>query len=84
MVRIDFGQNAVVTVWPNPGKDSFTITTDGARAQLQVVDMAGKIVRAIVLQNTVETISTQGLSKGTYLVRVLSNDQLSVVKLVVE
>lgn len=84
VVRIDFGRNAVVTVWPNPAKNSFTVTTNGTRAQLQIVDMTGKIVRASLLQNTVETISTHGLSKGTYLVRVLSNDQISIVKLVVE
>lgn len=79
-----FWPKSAVTVWPNPAKTSFTVSTDGARAQLQLVDIAGKIVRATVLQNPVETISTQGLCKSTYLVRVLSNDQISIVKLVVE
>ncbi len=84
VVRVDFGRNTVVTLWPNPARTHFTVTTDGNPAQMQLMDMAGRLVRSAVLVNPVEIISTQGLSKGTYVVRVVNHEKVFVEKLVIE
>jgi hypothetical protein len=66
-----------ISVYPNPVTDKININL-GANIhevrRIQVMDIAGRIVKDIAVQNSNVSILTRGFKPGTYLVRLQGND----------
>ena len=78
------------TVYPNPAVNSIQINSDvsmDGTVEINVFDMIGnQIINEVVSSNNEvlnQKLSLDVLSSGTYLVKIMNNDLVSVVKLVV-
>lgn len=78
-----FSQLAV-KMYPNPAKDIvyFDLEDTIQIYKAELIDMNGKTVRTD--KNVTRNFSVQGLSKGTYVVRLSTNKGVSSSKLVIE
>ncbi|MEP0265925.1 T9SS type A sorting domain-containing protein [Dokdonia sp.] len=77
-----------VTLYPNPASSEVTITY-GGQAQLQnltIIDMNGKIIRTISLENfqNSQAIDISKLAKGIYFLNIISNRNTIVKKLIIK
>ena len=79
-------QEVDFTLYPNPAKGSVAITTQLVEngGQIIVTDIFGKRVRVQALSLGTNNIDISNLSKGLYLVNVITNDGTKVKKLVIE
>jgi hypothetical protein len=78
-----------VTIFPNPAKTTATIhlPTTGKQASYHIVlyDMSGKAVRVVKSAAQSVVLQLEGLSQGTYLVKISTgNKHLTTKRLVVE
>lgn len=74
-------------VSPNPSNGLFTITSDVVIENLKttVTNALGQIVYAKEMQSTNQsTIDLSGLSKGIYYLNIFSNEERTIVKLILE
>lgn len=76
-------------VFPNPNNGEFTINYTGQAGlvQVDVLDISGKTVYGEQVQlnsNTVMEINLGDDARGMYFVRMLMNDEVSVLKVVVQ
>lgn len=78
------GENSGVDfeLYPNPAKDFITIKTNALNAILEIVNITGELVFSTRLTETDTRLS--GLKPGIYFARLLSADDLTVRKLVIE
>jgi hypothetical protein len=64
-------------VYPNPATNKININL-GNNAnnirRIQVLDISGRVVRDIIVQNANISIPTKGFSTGAYLVRMQGNE----------
>ena len=72
-------QESQVLVFPNPSNDGFNIQCEGLIG-IEVFSMDGKMIKSIVPMGSQCTID--GLSSGMYLVRIVSEQGLTVRKIV--
>ncbi len=74
------------TLYPNPAKGSVAITTQFVEngGQIIVTDIFGKRVKTLALSLGTNNIDISNLSKGLYLVNVITNDGTKVKKLIIE
>ena len=70
-----------VTIFPNPATSRATVTVEGlsGNAQLNVIDMSGRIVMVTTMNNGSAQLNVSNLAKGTYFVRI-SGEQISTVR----
>lgn len=87
----DFEKLSSVKVYPNPFKNSFQVSVDLAAStdlSISVIDITGKIVEEKVIDNvaagTFQYTSNSSLQSGIYFVKVKTNKQQHVVKLISE
>jgi hypothetical protein len=84
VVRINFSKTNF-SIIPNPAKDKFVIITSiNQPMALQVVDLAGKIIKTHTLTNQTTQVSVSGLAKGLYLVKLFTPTEIITRKLVVD
>ena len=70
-----------IQVYPNPTNSEFTIElTNELVNQIEVTDIAGKVVMSKTVNGVKETVSLATLANGVYYVKVTSDSQVSVVK----
>lgn len=77
-------------VYPNPVKDQLTIRYDDFAQQkentlwAQICDLMGRVLINVPIKETISTLSTQSISPGCYLLRVVSANKgmLKVVKII--
>jgi subtilisin family serine protease len=72
-----------VTIYPNPARDYFQIRTEPG-AELQITNLQGQVVIAKKLQNWINFVNVKDLSRGTYVIRVMYEENVGVRKIVVE
>jgi hypothetical protein len=83
--KIDAHSNSVL-IYPNPANDLFTIDFVNVSpnwselSQIQVLDFSGRIIYSMYTNESTKTIETQNWDAGTYLVRILNNDQQIIRK----
>ena len=78
-------QQFIKGIYPNPvTKGSLYINTSGNCNSVEVMDVSGRVIRSIRTAGTQQTISMAGLSKGIYLVVVLTDGGRQVAKILVE
>jgi len=78
--------NLLFTVFPNPARKSFTVELDDLKdAQVIITDVHGKVIK---LESNMEhnkiTFNSAKLSKGVYLIQVLSEGSLHSEKIIIE
>ncbi|MDB5274844.1 MAG: hypothetical protein JWO58_3211 [Chitinophagaceae bacterium] len=80
--------NDQVVLFPNPAKGSFnldmTAMANTESASVKIMNANGAVVKTITSNNLVESISTDGMNKGIYMVQVTSGNKIATKKVVVE
>jgi hypothetical protein len=74
--------NTSVAVYPNPAKDLITITVNSSsigHATIEMYDAIGKLVIAEKVNNTDTGISLAGFANGMYTIRVVSENNQSII-----
>ena len=56
-------------IWPNPVSNAFNFSAKENNFKIQVVNMAGHIVKTIMLKSGVNQVDVSNLTKGIYTVR---------------
>ncbi len=83
VIKLNPVWRSAITVAPNPVRQGQTINIhlaiDGT-AHLELIDQTGRILKTSVMQNGINTISTQQLSKGYYWISV--KGQQGIIKIV--
>ncbi|MFT5777469.1 MAG: PKD repeat protein [Crocinitomicaceae bacterium] len=67
LTELDFGN---VTVFPNPSSDFFTIQSTSMMEEIDVLDVSGKIVKTISVNNTEAIVDATDLANGAYIFQV--------------
>ncbi|TDX86688.1 T9SS-dependent M36 family metallopeptidase [Epilithonimonas xixisoli] len=85
----DIAKNKTFGIYPNPAKGEFFIktapTVGNATVKVDIIDLSGKTVKSLERKkNSSESVSTQGLVRGTYLVVITENGKSDAQKLIVE
>lgn len=85
----DIVKNKSFGIYPNPAKGEFYIktapTVGNTTVKVDIIDLSGKVVKSLERKkNSSDSVSTQGLVKGTYLVVITENGKSDAQKLIVE
>lgn len=74
---------ASFSVYPNPATDFFTVTTDSNITTIAIYNLSGQKVASQTASNTSETIFTNQLTTGLYLVEISTEKGTVVQKIVI-
>lgn len=75
--------NITFSVYPNPAKDFFTVTSDENIHSINVFNLSGQKLFTQTVNNTSQTFSTSNLSTGLYLIEITTENAKSVQKIMV-
>jgi trimeric autotransporter adhesin len=84
-VVFNFANNILIT--PNPATDFINVEvakTTNKNIQIQIADMSGKIIRNIISNKAITNISTNGISKGMYFVKVIDEEMVTTNKIILQ
>lgn len=70
------------SVYPNPAKDQLTLSGLQNKGFVEIVTMEGKIFRKINVTAQTQTVNTESLAKGIYLVRYVFDDKIAYQKMI--
>ena len=73
------GKDSSVSIFPNPSNGEFTIQCEGMR-QIEVYSIDGKLLKNIHTESPVRQLN--GLPNGTFLMKIITDDQVIVSKIV--
>jgi hypothetical protein len=79
--------NAIAfTVFPNPAKSELNVQmlSDGISGELNLIDVAGKIVMQVAITSDIQTIDVSALPSGVYAVQISSEQGKSSQRLIIE
>jgi hypothetical protein len=71
-----------VRVYPNPTSGAFTIELDAAEANVQVMDVTGRVVVDTKATGGTINVNISDLSNGVYTVKVQGNDAMDVIRVI--
>ena len=71
-------------LYPNPTSEGFTVETKENINRVQLYDIIGTKVYDRELENEQTYVSTQGLARGVFLVKVFSNKGTGIAKVLVK
>ena len=83
IVKVDFSKALTVSLLPNPAKDYVLIQSDKQPTRIELTDMSGKLLKRFVPAAN-SRYNLAGISKGLYLVRIVSEGQSETVRLLIE
>jgi hypothetical protein len=69
----------IITVYPNPVKDLLQINYSGVEGQLELRDMAGRL---LIKQGLTHTLDMTGIAAGNYLLQINTTDGKKLSKMV--
>lgn len=76
----------IASVYPNPATENITISLDKSvtgKVQVNVIDLSGRLVAQQIFNASDKlNMSLNGLAKGTYMVRVITDNAQSVQRIV--
>lgn len=92
LVNVKNGAAIISSLYPNPGNGNITLKLQGpveGNVQVQVIDQQGRpvISKQLGVQHTAEfktPLVLSGLSKGTYVLRILIADKIYLHKLLIQ
>ena len=75
-----------VTVYPNPATNWLYVQSAGSAASATLTDVQGKQVAAITItgKDAVKTLNVSALPQGTYILKVVSGDAVTVKQITVQ
>ena len=69
-----------LNIYPNPVQYDVFIEVNGAtKLHGRIIDINGRIIKEISLQNGINMINMNGLAKGVYLLNINSTDSLQQI-----
>ncbi|MCR4811247.1 MAG: T9SS type A sorting domain-containing protein [Bacteroidales bacterium] len=82
----DVNAKSEVSIYPNPANSRTIVSVEGmsGKAQLSVVDMSGRTVMTTTMSDGTVELNVAKLAKGTYFVRINSDEMAIVRKLIVK
>lgn len=69
-------------LFPNPVSGAFSISGEFQNANVQIINLSGKIIQTEVNVQPMQLINTQALSNGIYLLKVEADGAISTTKLI--
>jgi len=70
-----------LTVYPNPTKEKFKVTTNYKIKKLEIFDIYGKLVKTFTNQNDYSVSDTES---GVYLIYIHNDKGIQIAKLIIE
>ncbi len=85
-VTVNEAANAVLRAFPNPTKDVLNVSWGESdnNALIQLTDVTGKVVYSNTVSGSGNTIATDGMAAGIYILRVNIGAQSLLSKIVIE
>ncbi|MBI2968107.1 MAG: PKD domain-containing protein [Bacteroidetes bacterium] len=83
---LEGGSNLAVRIYPNPANDNITISISKYKMQnvtCKIFDMMGREVKNVIMNNQSITIGCAELQPGIYFIKVISEEVVSVSRLVI-
>lgn len=88
IIGVNENQLSTLTLYPNPATTSITIEFPASltfkNAVLSILTITGQVVNQTSIQNLQTTIDVSGYSKGLYLFKVQTGDEVVVKKVIVK
>ena len=76
--------NANFSYYPNPVKNTLNLSYNQEISNVEVFNLLGQKVSSNVINANAAQIDMSNLSKGAYMVKVTSNNQLKTIKVIKE
>lgn len=74
-----------VLLYPNPNNGTFKINSQAGKADVEIIDVMGRVVVRKAKQTTYGTLSlSENLSNGIYIMKITIDKQISVIKFIVQ
>jgi len=73
-----------LSVYPNPSNGLVTISATSSIKQVEVFDLAGKVIFTSNNYNNKCTVNTSAYNKGMYIIKVQTEDAIQTTKLLVD
>ena len=88
-VGINELNSSTIIVYPNPANENSLITIQAelnGRSSLQIMDLTGKLIvnTSIEFKNNKAELNLEGLTKGTYLIKLINDDKLLTKKITIQ
>ncbi len=75
--------DAVFEIYPNPAKEYVRITSDSNIEELSVFTVEGKMMYSQSVNQQETMINVAGFDRGTYVVRMIANDEIVIKRIMV-
>jgi len=82
MATADAGLNASVSIYPNPVKDKFTISSEDKIKSVELFDMSGKLIRTMLVNDRSSIQDINSLNNGIYIIRIQTDKGTVVQKII--
>ena len=74
-----------ITVYPNPVVDAVVFIASSANAKQAILfDAAGKTIRPFTLNGRSNTIDVSGIAKGTYQLRIFTENSVHTERIIIQ
>lgn len=73
-----------VSCYPNPVSNILTIDNTNNLEQIQLIDLNGKILKAIEISSKTIRVDVSNLAQGTFIIRAISSDKLYMTRFIKE
>lgn len=83
VIRLSNKQQSDISIYPNPVKDVFTLQVSGNKllhTRAQLVDISGKLIKSITINNLFQIIDISLLAKGMYLLKFEDGSVNKIIK----
>jgi hypothetical protein len=76
----------LISIYPNPANDKLNVTVSfaGNKKQLEIYSMTGQRICKMELANGQSFIDISNMSKGIYLIKIMSDDGIFAVKKIIK
>ncbi|MCX7863141.1 MAG: T9SS type A sorting domain-containing protein [Bacteroidales bacterium] len=71
-----------IEIYPNPTNNNFFII-NAEHSNIEILDITGKVIYTQPIYDSVQQINIENICNGTYFVRIMNNDQITIKKLIV-
>ena len=83
IIRINGKQNGLISLYPNPAKQTVTISVSDTKllhTTMRIADMNGSLVKTVPLNNLQQPVDITRLSPGTYIVQFADGSVAKFIK----
>lgn len=83
IIRISSRQNSIISVYPNPAKETITVNVSDTKlfkTDMRIADMNGRVVGIVQLNNLQQPVDIARLNPGAYVIRFADGSFAKFVK----